>query len=71
MKAAKKTGLMVASSADKEEKAKAQETDAEESFSDENSPISDDDFNEILKMLNMGKNQNQNQGGANGFPRRY
>ena len=38
---------------------------------DEESPISDDDFNEILKMLNMGKNQNQNQGGANGFPRRY
>ena len=38
---------------------------------DEESPISDDDFNENLKMLNMGKNQNQNQGGANGFPRRY
>ena len=44
----------------KEEKAQAQEAEAEETFSDENSPISDDDFNEILKMLNMGKNQNNN-----------
>ena len=47
----------------KEEKKPAQleaEEEKEESFSDENSPISDDDFNEILKMLNMGKNQNNN-----------
>ena len=36
---------------------------------EEDAPISDDDFNEILKMLNMGKNQNN--GGTNGFPRRY
>ncbi len=49
----------------KEEKKPAQpeaEEEKEESFSDENSPISDDDFNEILKMLNMGKNQNNNNG---------
>ena len=37
------------------------EEEKEESFSDENSPISDDDFNEILKMLNMGKNQNNSR----------
>ena len=35
---------------------------------EEDAPISDDDFNEILKMLNMGKNQG---GNTNGFPRRY
>lgn len=38
----------------------------EEEEPKDDSPISDEDFNEILKMLNMGKNQNN--GGA---PRRY
>ncbi len=34
----------------------------------EDSPISDDDFNEILEMLNMGKNRNQsNQSGNKRF----
>ena len=43
-----------------------------EEADDSDSPISDDDFNEILKMLNMGKNQNNNQnGGIGGYPRRY
>ncbi|MGN1347072.1 MAG: cell division protein FtsZ [Eubacteriales bacterium] len=39
---------------------------ADEEKKDDDSPISEDDFNEIIKMLNMGKNQN---GGQN--PRRY
>ncbi len=34
---------------------------------DDDSPISEDDFNEIIKMLNMGKNQN----GGQTPPRRY
>lgn len=52
---------------------KAGETKKEEEGEEAESPISDDDFNEILKMLNMGKNQggNQNNGGFEGFPRRY
>lgn len=38
----------------------------------DDSPISDDDFNEILEVLNMGKNRNQaNQQNSNGFPKRY
>ena len=41
----------------------------------DDSPISDDDFNEILEMLNMGKNRNQaqakEQNNTNGFPKRY
>ena len=40
----------------------------------DDSPISDDDFNEILEMLNMGKNRNQsqtNQQNNGGFPKRY
>lgn len=38
----------------------------------DDSPISDDDFNEILEVLNMGKNRNQsNQQNNGGFPKRY
>ena len=41
----------------------------------DDSPISDDDFNEILEMLNMGKNRNQaqakEQNNTSGFPKRY
>ena len=54
-------------------KAGEKKKEAEEN-EDGESPISDDDFNEILKMLNMGKNQggNQNnQGGFGGFTRRF
>jgi len=40
-----------------EKKAAAEEAE-EESMATEDSPISDDDFNEILKMLNVGKSQN-------------
>lgn len=47
----------------------AREEKKEEKESREDSPISDEDFNEILKMLNMGKNQNNQNNG--GMPRRY
>ncbi len=40
-----------------EKKAAAEEAE-EESMATEDSPISDEDFNEILKMLNVGKSQN-------------
>lgn len=54
-------------------KAGESKRDAEEG-EEEDSPISDDDFNEILKMLNMGKNQGGNNnptGGFGGFTRRF
>ncbi len=38
--------------------------------SDDDAPISDDDFNEIINMLKKGRN-NQGQGGVAGAPRRY
>ncbi len=38
--------------------------------SDDDAPISDDDFNEIINMLKKGRN-NQGQGGAGNAPRRY
>lgn len=58
-------------------KAEVKKADDEENKKDDDSPISDDDFNEILKMLNMGKSQNQNQQnnqsntGSFGYPKRY
>ena len=50
-------------SAIEEKAAPAEETD-------DDAPISDDDFNEIITMLNKGRN-NQGQGGAGNPPRRY
>ena len=45
---------------------------AAEEAEDADAVISDEDFDEILKMLNMGKTQNNNQnGGFGGYPRRY
>ena len=40
-----------------DKKDEPEEKDEDNSFG-EDSPISDEDFNEIMKMLNMGKNQN-------------
>ena len=52
----------------KNESKKAEEpAEAKEEEKEDDSPISEDDFNEIIKMLNMGKNQNGNQNP----PRRY
>ena len=50
-------------SAIEEKAAPAEETD-------DDAPISDDDFNEIITMLKKGRN-NQGQGGAGNPPRRY
>ncbi len=50
------------------EKAATAEEVKEES--DDDSPISDDDFNEIINMLKKGRN-NQNGQGGTGAPRRY
>ncbi|MBQ3590835.1 MAG: cell division protein FtsZ [Clostridia bacterium] len=50
-------------SAIEEKAAPAEETD-------DDAPISDDDFNEIITMLKKGRN-NQGQGGAGNAPRRY
>ena len=50
-------------SAIEEKAAPAEETD-------DDAPISDDDFNEIINMLKKGRN-NQGQGGAGNPPRRY
>lgn len=44
---------------------KKEEIEEKLAEADEDSPISDDDFNEILAILNKGKNQG-NQGGYNG-----
>lgn len=55
----KETVIVDKNALKKEEK---KEEEKEDSANDD-SPISDEDFNEILKMLNMGKNQNNgNQG---------
>ena len=51
-------------SADRNQKAPEKNEEKEEApaAQNEDSPISDEDFNEILNMLNMGKNRNKDQG---------
>ncbi|MBE6541467.1 MAG: cell division protein FtsZ [Ruminococcaceae bacterium] len=73
-----KAGVKETTMAKNAPKAEQKKVEEEDDKKDDDSPISDDDFNEILKMLNMGKNQNQNQQnndqgntGSFGYPKRY